>query len=244
MPYRVKCIVSYDGSRFHGYQRQPNYRSVQQDIEECLKVIHKSPVVIHASGRTDAGVHALGQVFHFDSTLDIQPDNWKRAINSLLPSDIYIKSVEIVDESFHSRFSVKTKEYRYYMSIAEYNPIRSEYVYFHHYPTLDINKIVEAVKLFEGTHDFTSFCYGNEKEDRIRTIYQASLNYDNNELEFIFKGNGFLRYQIRVMVGTLIEIGYGKKSIESLGSIFDAKDRRKAGTTAAPQGLYLYEVTY
>src|SRR5690554_2032718 len=127
MTIRVKCIVSYDGSKFFGYQKQINKRTVQGEIEKALEIIHKYPITTYSSGRTDAFVHALGQVFHFDTNLDIKIYNWKRAINSLLPSDIYIRDVEIVDENFHARFSAKRKEYRYYISLGEYNPIRSQY---------------------------------------------------------------------------------------------------------------------
>lgn len=241
---RVKCVVSYDGSRFHGFQRQLNLRTVQGEIEKVLKIICKEVITIHPSGRTDKNVHAYGQVFHFDSKLDIKKENWQRAINALLPKDIYIKDVEIVDNNFHARFSAKKKEYRYLISIDEYNPLRSQYVCFIKHK-LDISKIQQALKLFVGTHDFASFSSGQHPEkDKVRTIYEAKLNQNGKELEFIFVGNGFLRYQVRIMMGTLIEIGLGKKDISIIEYLFNNYDRAKARYTAEPQGLYLYKVEY
>ncbi|QVK18078.1 tRNA pseudouridine(38-40) synthase TruA [Mycoplasmatota bacterium] len=244
MSYRIKCIVSYDGCRFSGYQRQIKERTVQAEIEKALKIIHKYPITIHSAGRTDAFVHALGQVFHFDTELDIKNQNWKRAINSILPKDIYIKEVEIVTEDFHARFSAKRKEYRYYISLDEYNPIRSGYVCFIN-RTIDVNKMKQALKLFEGTHDFTSFSSGQHvNKNKVRTIYETQINVKDKELEFVFIGNGFLRYQIRIMMGTIIEIGLGKKDIDVINYLFGHKDRAKARYTAEPQGLYLCKVDY
>ncbi len=244
MSFRIKCVVSYDGSSFHGFQRQIKERTVQKELEKALTLIHKHSVTIHSSGRTDAFVHAVGQVFHFDTELDIIPDNWKKAINSILPKDIYIKKVEVVDSFFHSRFDAKMKEYRYYISVDEYNPIRSNYVCFVTRP-LDVEKMKVALKLFEGTHDFTTFSSKqDERKNKVRTIFEVKLNVIGKELEFIFKGDGFLRYQVRIMIGTLIEIGIGKRSIDSIDQLFDLKDRSKARYTAEPQGLYLYQVDY
>ncbi len=244
MSFRIKCIVSYDGSRFYGFQRQVKRRTVQAEIEKVLDIIHKKPVTIHSAGRTDANVHALGQVFHFDTELNILPENWKRAINSILPKDIYIKEVEIVDETFHSRFSARKKEYRYYISLDEYNPIRCQYVCFIN-RHLDIEKMTRALKCFEGTHDFTSFSSGQHVDkDKVRTIYETKLNINDKELEFIFIGNGFLRYQVRIMMGTIIEIGLGKKDIDVIEYLFKHYDRSKARYTAEAQGLYLCSVEY
>jgi len=244
MSYRIKCLVTYDGSLLSGFQRQLKQRTVQGEIEKALKMIHKYPTTIHSAGRTDAFVHASGQVFHFDSDLDIKVENWKKAINSILPKDIYIKDVEIVSALFHSRFDAKRKEYRYYISIDEYNPMRRNYVCFIN-RELDINKIEKALKLFEGTHDFTSFSSGQHVDkDKVRTIYETQLNITDKELEFVFIGTGFLRYQIRIMMGTLIEIGLGKKDIDVINYLFEHRDRSKARFTAEPQGLYLCKVEY
>ncbi|HEY8364572.1 MAG TPA: tRNA pseudouridine(38-40) synthase TruA [Haloplasmataceae bacterium] len=242
---RIKCTVAYDGSKFSGYQKQDNERTVQGEIERVLEIIHKYPVTIYSAGRTDAYVHAYGQVFHFDSNLNIRVYNWKKAINSLLPKDIYIRNVEVVNEDFHARFSAKKKEYRYYISLGEYNPIRHQYVCFIN-KKLDLDKIQKALKLFEGTHDFSSFSSAQQHidKDKVRTIYEAKLNINNDELEFIFVGNGFLRYQVRIMMGTLIDIGLGKKDISVIPYLFENYDRSKAKKTIEPQGLYLYNVEY
>ena len=186
MKYKVKCTVSYDGSQFYGYQRQDKGRTVQQEIEAALLKIEKEDITIYAAGRTDAGVHALGQVFHFNTKLKINESNWKRAINSIIPADIHIKDVEYVEESFHARYSAKEKEYRYYISLAEYNPLRRNYVYYPRHK-LDIDKMKEAIKLYEGTHDFTSFSSNFDNPNQIRTIYEAKINHEGDELEFIFR---------------------------------------------------------
>lgn len=244
MSYRIKCIVTYDGTNFSGFQRQLKQRTVQGEIEKVLKTIHKEPVTIQSSGRTDANVHALGQVFHFDSPLDILPYNWKRAMNSILPKDIHIKEVEITDEDFHARFSAVIKEYRYYISLDEYNPIRCNYVCFIN-RKINVEKMKEALALFVGTHDFTSFSSGQHKDkNKVRTIKEAILNINDKELEFIFIGDGFLRYQVRIMMGTIIEIGLGKKELDVIPYLFNHHERAKARYTAEPQGLYLYKVTY
>lgn len=243
MSNRIKCIVMYNGSRFNGFQRQPRGRTVQDTLEKALSTIHKEPIQLHGCGRTDAQVHAYYQVFHFDTNLDIPASNWKRAINSLLPKDVYIKDVEIVDTSFHARYSAKSKEYRYYLSLDEYDPIKMDMMAFKRYQTLDVDKMVEAIELFKGTHDFTSFT-GQVKKNCVRTIHEAEIVKHHNHLEFIFRGNGFLRYQIRIMVGTLIEIGEGRRQLDSVNHLYEIKDRQKAGFTADPQGLYLYHVEY
>jgi tRNA pseudouridine38-40 synthase len=242
---RLKCTVAYDGSLFNGYQRQIKGRTVQGEIEKVLEKIHKEPIEIQASGRTDAGVHALNQVFHFDSSLDIAVGNWKRAINGLLPEDIYVKSVEVVSPNFHARYHVRTKEYRYYISLEEYNPLKYKQVYFHpQVHKLDIGRMEEAIKKLEGTHDFKLFTSGNEREYTIRTIFETKINILEDSLEIIFKGDGFLRYQVRVMVGTLIEIGENRRSIDTIDDLLALKRGIRAGRTAKPQGLYLYQVEY
>jgi tRNA pseudouridine38-40 synthase len=242
---RLKCVVSYDGSEFNGYQRQIKGRTIQGEIEKVLEKIHKQPVEVQASGRTDAGVHALNQVFHFDSSLEIAPSNWKRAINGLLPKDIYIKDVVVVSSNFHARYHVKTKEYRYYIGLEEYNPLKYKQIYFHPQAhKLDIDRMKEAIKLFIGTHDYKLFTSGNEREYTIRTIFDTQINVLDQALEIIFKGDGFLRYQVRVMVGTLLEIGENRRSIDSIRDLLAIKEGIRAGRTAKPQGLYLYQVEY
>ena len=168
---------------------------------------------------------------------------YERALNSLLPDDIYILESHEVHPEFHSRYHGKVKEYRYQLSLNNYDPLRRNYVYYHRRP-LNVENMREAMKYLLGTHDFTSFCGNLDDVDKVRTIYQAELMEDEGELTFIFVGNGFLRYMIRIMVGTLIQVGEGRKKPEDIKTIIDAKDRRLAPLTAKPQGLYLQRVDY
>lgn len=245
---RYLITFAYDGSKYKGYQKQPRAKTVQGEIEKALKQINNdSAVAIHASGRTDAGVHALNQRAHFDLDMNITEEKLQNALNSLTPDDIYIKKVEIVPDDFHARFSVRAKEYIYRINMGEYNPIEKDYVYQYN-KRLDIVEIERALKYLEGTHDFKSFSKADEeKDDFVRTIVQTNLVRDvRNVQEFtlVFLGTGFLRYQVRNMVGVLIEIGEGKRKSEDILDILEAKDRRKAGITAPPEGLYLRDVYY
>ena len=240
---RIKCTVMYDGTLFNGYQRQPGQRTVQGEIEAALEKICKSPVTIHSSGRTDTGVHANGQVFHFDSHLKMDGVRYARAFNAILPGDIYVTESQQVHDTFHSRYHGKIKEYKYYLSTGQYNPLKRNYIYYHRV-ALDIDKMKEGIQYFKGTHNFTSFCGNLDEVDKIRTVYEAEIIENEGEIIFRFVGNGFLRYMIRIMVGTLIQIGEGKKNPKDILTIIESQDRRFAGHTAKPQGLYLNSVKY
>jgi tRNA pseudouridine38-40 synthase len=239
---------SYDGSNYNGYQKQPKQKTIQNEVEKVLKLINDDHKVdIHASGRTDAKVHALNQKAHFDLEIDITSDKLKQALNSMLPDDIYVKNIEIVNENFHARFNVKAKEYIYKRNMGEYDPIEKDYVYQHN-KKLDVVEIERALKYLEGEHDFKSFSKADdEKEDYVRKIVQTNLIRDIknvNKVTITFLGTGFLRYMVRNIVGTLIEVGEGKRKSEEIIDILKAKDRRKAGHTANPEGLYLKDVFY
>lgn len=241
---RYLITFSYDGSKFYGYQKQLRKRTVQSEIEKALKKVNKKKVVISGSGRTDRGVHALGQRASFDLIVNIPPDRLKRALNSILPEDIYIKECIEVDPNFHARFNVKQKEYIYKLNIGEYNPIEKNYVY-QFCKELDIDKMKEAIKLFEGEHDFKSFAKAEDiRESYIRTIYKTNIVEKDNIITISFTGSGFLRYMVRNMVGLLIEIGENKRKLEDINLIFKARDRKKSGKTAPSEGLYLKEVKY
>ena len=245
---RYFITFAYDGSGFKGYQKQPKERTIQGEIEKALKTINNDKDVdIHASGRTDAGVHAYNQKAHFDLTMNITAKKKKEGLNSLLPEDIHIKNIDIVDGDFHARYNVKAKEYIYKINMDEYNPIERNYVYQCN-KKLDVVEMERALKYLEGTHDFKSFSKADdEKEDYVRTIVQANLIRDLknvNKITISFLGTGFLRYQVRNMVGTLLEIGEGKRKSEEVIQILKEKDRRKAGKTASPVGLYLKDVLY
>jgi tRNA pseudouridine38-40 synthase len=245
---RYFITFSYDGSKYNGYQKQPRVKTIQGELEKALKTINDNEKVdVYASGRTDAGVHALSQKAHFDLKTSICPDNLLRALNSLVPGDIYIKNVEEVTDMFHARFNVKAKEYIYKINMGEYDPIEKDYVYQYN-KRLDVVEMERALKYLEGTHDFKSFSKTDEeKEDFVRTIIQTNLLRDMknvNKITISFLGTGFLRYMVRNMVGTLIEIGEGKRRSEDIINIIEALDRRKAGKTANPEGLYLKDVFY
>ncbi|PGM52443.1 tRNA pseudouridine(38-40) synthase TruA [Bacillus sp. AFS053548] len=243
---RIKCIISYDGTQFNGYQVQPNQRTVQTDFEKVLTKMHKgNPIRIHASGRTDTGVHAVGQVIHFDSEYDLQPEQWKRALNAQLPKDINVRNVEIVDDNFHSRFDVVRKEYRYFIwNEKDENVFSRNHHYFFPFD-LNIVKMQEALDCLLGTHDFSSFCASNtDIKDKVRTIYKGSINKTDQGIVIALEGNGFLYNMVRIIVGTLIEVGQGKRDVKSVKNALLARNRAKAGKTSPPNGLFLWKVDY
>lgn len=243
---RVKCTVSYDGTNFSGFQRQPNRRTVQGEIEKALKILHKGKdVPIYASGRTDAFVHAKGQVFHFDTELSIPDDRLPYALGSMLSDDIAIIKAETVSSHFHARFSCVRKEYRYrILTSKERDVFRRNYTY--HYPfPLDVSEMRKACTHFIGTHDFTSFCAAKtDVIDKVRTIDELEIMTQDDELIIRIAGNGFLQHMVRIIVGTLLEIGNGKKKSDDIPRILAAKSREKAGPTVPGSGLYLWKVEY
>ncbi|CCY28105.1 MAG: tRNA pseudouridine(38-40) synthase TruA [Candidatus Faecisoma sp.] len=245
---RYLITFAYDGSKYKGYQKQPRVKTIQGELERALKEINNDKQVdISASGRTDAKVHAYNQKAHFDLDIKITCDKLKQALNSLIPGDIYVKSVVEVKDDFHARFNVKAKEYIYKINMGEYNPLEKDYVYQYN-KRLDLVEMERALKYLEGEHDFKSFSKtDDEKEDYVRTIIQTNIIReikDVNHFTISFLGTGFLRYQVRNMVGLLIEIGEGKRKSEDILEILEAKDRRKAGITAPGEGLYLKDVFY
>ncbi|BBW98191.1 tRNA pseudouridine(38-40) synthase TruA [Geobacillus sp. FSL W8-0032] len=246
MVRRIKCVIAYDGTHFFGYQIQPGKRTVQGELERVLKRMHKGKEVrVAASGRTDAGVHAYGQVIHFDTPLSLSPEQWKKALNAQLPDDIVVRSAAETDSAFHARFSAKAKEYRYNVwTAAERDVFRRHYCAWHPYP-LHIDAMNEALVPLKGTHDFTGFCSAKTAmEDRVRTIYHAEVEADGPMLQFRLIGSGFLYNMVRIIVGTVLEVGQGKRSPSDIEWLLAAKDRRLAGPTAPAQGLYLWRVYY
>lgn len=243
---RFLLKFSYDGSRYFGYQSQPGLKTIQDCLENAIyKVNNNIKRSVHSSGRTDKGVHATNQYAHVDMDINISTKKLKRALNSNLPDDIHIIDTYIVDDDFHARYNVLSKKYEYYINLGEYNPIEKDYVFQYNY-TLNVNKMQEAIKVFLGEHDFRAFVTeSKEKENCIRTITSAYIEQiDNNKIKFTFEGNGFLRYQIRNMVGILIKVGENKISTEDVEKILLSKDRSKSGKTAPANGLYLVNVIY
>ncbi len=240
---RVKCIVSYDGSQFHGFQIQNKQRTVQGEIQKALKKINEVDTVIHASGRTDAKVHARHQVFHFDTHKNLPEEQWKRAINHFMPNDIYVLDAKYVDENFHSRYTAKRKEYRYLLSTNEYNPFQTDYIY-QYGRSLDIELMKAASKIFLGEHNFASYCSYDQYGNTIRTLYKFDIIEENGIITFQLIGNGFRRYMVRHLVGGLIQVGAKRITKERLKEMLDSNGEQKCLFKAKPQGLYLYEVYY
>lgn len=244
---KLKCTISYDGTHFSGYQVQPNKRTIQYEIEQAIARIHKGKKIrIYASGRTDTGVHAKGQVVHFESDLNIPVNNWKKALNAILPGDIYVQKVEHVSLEFHAQFDAVEKEYRYFVLNREEKDIfRRNFVY--HYPFhIDMEAMKQACKLFEGTHDFTSFCSARStvKGSKVRTLYEVRCEKTGHEILFTLRGNGFLYNMVRIIVGVLLDVGSGKVLLSDIEKMFQQKDRTIVGKTLPPTGLYLWEVKY
>lgn len=242
---RYKIIFSYDGSNFHGYQVQPKLRTIQNELEKAVSYLNQqTKTSVQSSGRTDRGVHALGQVAHFDLNITISEYKVKQGLNTLLPKDIHIIKVEKVRENFHARFSTTKKEYIYRINLLEYNPVMRNYEY-QYGRELEIEKMKEAIQYFEGTHDFTAFVSSEDmREDKVRTIYKASITQGKGTLTILFQADGFMKYQVRNMVGLLIEIGTGKKQVNDVERILKRKDRQVSIKIAPAEGLYLKKVWY
>ena len=243
---RYLITLSYDGTNYKGYQTQPGLVTIQEQIEKALTKINDSKkTTFTSSGRTDKGVHAKMQCGHADLDINITEYKLKRAMNSNLPEDIHVIKAEKVADDFHARYNVLEKTYEYYMNIGEYNPIERNYVFQYNYK-LNVEKMQEGIKYLLGEHDFRAFVTENkEKENCIRTISKATIEKINdNIIKFTFTGNGFLRYQIRNMVGILIRVGEEKESTEYVEYFLNKKDRSKGGKTAPAEGLYLTNIRY
>lgn len=244
---KLKCTVSYDGTHFSGSQIQPNKRTVQTEMEKAMTKMHKGKQVqIYFSGRTDAGVHAKAQVFHFETEMNLPPESWKKALNAVLPKDIHVKGIEPAPANFHAQFDAIEKEYRYFVfNCKERNVFKRNYAYYYPFD-VDIKKIQVACSLFEGTHDFTSFCSARTavKGGKVRALYEVSCKKHKDEIVFILRGNGFLYNMVRIIVGVLLDVGSGKIDLPEIEEMFRKKDRTFAGKTLPPEGLFLWKVKY
>ncbi len=243
---RIVLIFEYVGTGFSGYQLQPEKRTVQGEMENILSLILDNKIKIYASGRTDSGVHSLGQVAHFDTEQEFNLGWLQDKLNTLLPEDISIQKIFEAEDGFDSRFSVKEKTYgyRFYLSRNERATMRNRALRVN--DNVDIEKMKEACKYIVGEHDFKSFVARKSgKEDFVRTVYSAKINEMTDGLyEFCISGNGFLYNMVRIIVGTLIDIGSGRKKPEDMKRIIDGKNRSLAGKTVAPYGLYMKSVKY
>lgn len=243
---RVKLTIAYDGTNYCGWQVQPNGLAVQEVLNQCLSELLKENIVTIGASRTDAGVHALGNVAVFDTNARMPGEKVSYALNTRLPQDIRIRDSQEVSLDFHPRFqqTIKTYEYKIYNHRFP-DPTKRFYTYFHYYP-LDVEKMQEAGRYLIGEHDFKSFStFKPEVENTVRTIY--SLDVSKNEDDVItirIQGSGFLYNMVRIIAGTLIRVGGGYYSPEKIQEILEAKNREMAGETARPEGLRLVEIRY
>ncbi len=242
----IKLTIEYDGKEFNGWQKQPNKLNIQGEIEKAIKQITGEEVDLTASGRTDAGVHALGQVANFKTNSELPIEKFPIALNANLKKSIVIKSAEEVEERFHSRLTCKRKTYRYVINNSKYGTAIYRNLETHIPMKLDIQKMQQAVKYFEGEHDFKAFkASGTSSKSSVRTIYKAEVIDAGNERIYIeLTGNGFLYNMVRIIAGTLVDVGLGKIEPEDIKEIIKSQKRENAGKTLPPQGLYLVEVEY
>ena len=241
----IKLKIEYDGTDFFGWQKQSKGRTVQEEIEKALSKILKKEIKINGSGRTDARVHAKGQVANFREEFTIPVERLPVALNSVLSDDIAILSAREMNRDFHARYNAMGKKYVYKIYNSNIrSPLSRNYVYY--VPQeLDIEKMKMATKYFLGTHDFKGFmAAGSSVQDTVRTIYNLDIVEKEKHITVEVSGNGFLYNMVRIITGTLVDIGRGKINVNDLESIIDSGDRKRAGHTAPAQGLYLYEVYY
>ncbi len=241
----IGITVSYDGTNFNGFQTQPYGRTVQDEIEKAILKLSGESIEIDASGRTDAGVHAVGQVFNFHTASTIPTERWAIALNTRLPKDIVILEAFDVPLSFHSRKSAKRKTYRYTIDTGKFPDVFGRQYRFHHPAKLDVGAMREGLGYLVGEHDFTSFTsIHSTKPHHVRTIYEAELVREGVFVHMYITGNGFLYNMVRIIMGTLLWVGQGKLAPEAMGTILAGRSRALAGPTAMPHGLTLMSVQY
>ena len=241
----VKLTISFDGTDFHGFQRQVDKRTVQEELENAIYKVTKEKVNIIPCGRTDAGVHAYKHIVNFRIDTSLPGEAFKYKLRKYIPSDIKIIEAEEVDYNFHARFDAKSKTYRYVISREDY-PFNRNYKTYVKYD-LDVNKIKVAAKKLEGIHDFRAFMkwsdYKKEEVNSVRSIDKIEIIENKDDIYFEFSGQSFLHNQIRIMSGLLIDVGRGFRDISYIDEIFEGKVKR-AAKTYGPQGLYLMDVSY
>jgi len=242
----IKLVIEYDGTNYHGWQVQPNAPTLQETIEKKIEILTRHRVRLVASGRTDAGVHALGQVACFKTSTEIPLEGFARGLNSLLPPDIVIRSAEEVEEDFHPQYSAKRKTYRYVILNRELPSAIFRNTCWHLPHPLNVRSMEGATRSLLGKKDFSSFQAADpDSPDPIREVFRAEWSVkEEGFLHFTIEADGFLKHMVRNIVGTLVEVGKGKISENEFERILAARDRRQAGMTAPPQGLFLVEVKF
>ncbi|MCR4879506.1 MAG: tRNA pseudouridine(38-40) synthase TruA [Bacilli bacterium] len=241
---KILAKVEYLGTNYHGWQKQIDASSVQEEIEKVLSQIFNKEINIYGSGRTDAGVHAKGQTFHFEVDKDVDLGRLKYSTNMLLPNDIHIISFERVSDDFHARFSAQGKHYQYRINTADKNPFNFNTTYHYPYP-LNIALLKVALEGFKGKHNFQDFTSKEEDEDGfVREISDVLLTQNGKELIIDFFGSGFMRYMIRYIVGTALAIASGKEDIKYIKDHLDSSTREITSYKAGSEGLFLIDVIY
>ncbi len=242
----IKLVIEYDGTHYHGWQVQPNALTIQEVMEEKIGIMIQEPVRLIASGRTDTGVHALGQVASFKTSSSIPVNGLRQGLNRLLPKDIVIQSAQEVDENFHPQFGAKRKTYRYVILNREQRSAIYRNYCWHLPRPLDFAALQDASRLLIGKQDFSSFQAADpEPIGPMREVFKAEWSVEKGKFFcFTIEADGFLKHMVRNIVGTLVEVGQGRISREEFSKILWARDRRKAGMAAPPQGLFLLEVKY
>ena len=240
-----KLTIEYDGTNYHGWQVQKSDRTIQQEIETALFTITGEKILVIGSGRTDAGVHALGQVANFSVKTRLSPVNFLNGLNSLLPADIVIRECCLVDNQFHARFSAKSKTYHYrILNRKTPSAVGRQYEWFVS-QKLAVEAMEKAVQYIRGTHDFKAFeGTGSPRSNTIRSVTAADIEWKNDRIVFKIKANGFLRYMVRNLAGTLVDVGLSRISHEDVKLILSSKNRTLAGSTAPAHGLFLVHVEY
>lgn len=243
---RIKLIIQYDGRDFSGWQVQPNKRTVQGELEKTLEFLLKEKVKTYASGRTDSGVSAFGQVAHFDTEQTVNVKKLQDSLNALTPDDIAVTGCEIVSSDFDARFTVKKKTYQYRFYISKYRLPLYDKVAFRVNDYVDVNKMKEACKYFIGEHDFESFVSQKSgKTNFVRTVYDAKIiEIDDGLYAFEITGNGFLYNMVRIVFGTILKAGYGQIEPKEIENLILAKSRPKAGKTMPSYPLFMKKVDY
>jgi tRNA pseudouridine38-40 synthase len=240
-------VLQYDGTRYHGWQWQKNALTIQAVVEEHIQTLTKEQVRVIASGRTDTGVHALHQVCHFLTHSDMDPDSIRKGLNSLLPEDIRVRHAEQAPSEFHARYSVRSKTYEYRILNREEPDLFLRRYAWHVARKLDMPRMKACVSLLRGRQDFSSFkSSGSENLNPVREMIRAELHEssDSGLVRFVFEADGFLRHMVRNIVGTIVEAGSGRMTLEEFLAVLEARDRKRAGAKAPPQGLFLAMVRY
>lgn len=243
---QIKLVIEYDGTNYHGWQRQPHVRTIQEVITEKISQMTGEQVALLGAGRTDAGAHAWGQVACFKTNSQIPLAAFFRGLNSLLPPDIVIKSVAEVDENFHPQFSARSKVYQYVILNQKTSSAIHRHFVWHVPFALDVPTMQKAADCLVGRRDFSSFQAADDEPTRpVREIFRAQWSMrDGGFLDFFIEADGFLKHMVRNIVGTLVEVGKGKISVGDFQKIIEAKDRRLAGMTAPARGLFLVAIKY